>query len=359
MRRTALYDIHIELGAKMVDFAGWSMPVTYSSIIAEHHATRTGCTLFDVSHMGRLYISGRDAEGLLDKVCTRAIASMTPEQARYTHVCREDGGILDDVIVSRLENRFLLVCNASNRDKIVAWLEQHAAGRDITLEDHTTDTVMVAIQGPQTLERVGQLLPFDISDIKRYRCRAGAYMGIEYVCSRTGYTGEDGFEMIVPAGAGRLLASRLFDADAGSPIQPAGLGARDTLRLEAGMPLYGHELSEDIDSISAGQAWCCTLDKDFIGAEVLRRFKNEGPPQTLIGLNLEGRRIARQGTPILTDGRTVGMVTSGTLSPTLERSIAMALVDSAVAKHDTFQLDLRGKLISATRTTMPFYKREA
>jgi aminomethyltransferase len=360
MNKTALHDLHVQLGARMVDFAGWSMPLSYTSIVEEHLATRSGSTFFDVSHMGRIYVRGADAGRFLDHVCTRRVSTMEPEQAHYSHICNEAGGILDDVIVSRLSDSFLVVCNASNREKILTWLQRHASNLSVTLEDHTFKTAMIAIQGPAILDRAAELLPFDVGSIRRYRLKAGKYLGIDYICSRTGYTGEDGFEIIVSSAAGRMLSSSLVDVQdlSRSRIRPAGLGARDTLRLEAAMPLYGHELSEQVDSISAGQGWCVNLDRDFIGSVALAEVQKRGPRRRIAGLELEGRRIARQDMRVEEGGRDVGVVTSGTFSPTLQKSIALAFVDvESAAEGTALQVDLRGQRVSARVTALPFYKR--
>ncbi|MCG3138740.1 MAG: Aminomethyltransferase [Phycisphaerae bacterium] len=361
MQLTPLNDLHVELGANLVDFAGWEMPILYDSIINEHRFTRQHATLFDVSHMGRLFLSGPDAEALLERLNTRPIADMKIGQCRYSHVCREDGGILDDVIVSRLHERWLVVCNASNRDKIVGWIRKHSEGRQVTLDDQTLTTAMIAIQGPDTLALAKDYLTMiDLAGIKRYHCLEGSYLGINYICARTGYTGEDGYELILPAAAGRMLAGSILNAKGAleGRIKPAGLGSRDTLRLEAGMPLYGHELSESVDSLTAGQAWAVDLNKDFIGAPVLRQLQEHGMARQLVGLHIEGKRIARQDTPVEKDGGKIGVVTSGTLSPTLDMVIAMAYVDKQFAAIDTpLQVNLRGQPIAAQVVRLPFYKR--
>jgi aminomethyltransferase len=261
---------------------------------------------------------------------------MDVRQCAYAHVCREDGGILDDVLVSKYDDHWMIVCNAVNRDKIVAWLSKHAAGRDVRIDDKTLRTSMLAIQGPRTIELLGRVIPVPVGDLKRYRFTSGEYMGFAYTVSRTGYTGEDGVELIVPNDIAVAVYQFLrTDEELRKHILPAGLGARDTLRLEAAMPLYGHELNEDIDSISTGQGWCVHLDTDFVGAEALRRIKEEGPKRRIVGLELAGKRIAREGWAILPDGERVGVVTSGTLSPTLEKSIAMGCVASGLAEPGT------------------------
>lgn len=362
MLRTPLYEIHKSLGARLVAFGGWDMPVMYRGITEEHVHTRTASSIFDVSHMGRLFFTGSDAEALLQQVCTRNVSKLKIGRCGYSHVCNEDGGILDDVIVSRYDDKWLMVCNAGNREKIVAHLKQHAAGRNVTLDDQTTQTVMLAIQGPATMELVRQHMPIKIEEMPRYGFVAGSYMGQKYSVFRTGYTGEDGLEIVLPSGVGVLVWDYLTK-DGGAKratIKPAGLGARDTLRLEAGMPLYGHELSEQIDPISAGCAWCVDLTKEFIGAAALKKIFTEGPKRKLTGLVLEGKRIARQGSKIYLNDREVGEVTSGTLSPTLDKSIAMGYVDSGVLAYSpSLTVDIRGMRAGATIVPLPFYKRTA
>ncbi len=361
VRRTPLYNFHTRLGAKMVDFAGWEMPLLFTSIIEEHRHTRSAASVFDVSHMGRIELTGPDAEALLERVCTRRIGDAVVGQSRYSHICNERGGILDDVIVSRFEDHWLVVCNASNRDRIVSWLREQSAGLDLELTDRTEETLMVAIQGPLAVGLVGRLLPVPVADLKRYHFHSGNYMFTPYAVFRSGYTGEDGVEIILPAGVAAFLAGHLTgEGVEDQSLKPAGLGARDTLRLEAGMPLYGHELHENTDSISADLAWCVDLNKDFIGVETLRQVAREGPRHKLVGLELAGRRIARQHAPVLQGSHPVGEVTSGTFSPTLERSIAMAYVDADLTEPGReLVVDLGGRQAEARVVKLPFYKRKA
>jgi aminomethyltransferase len=359
MLQTPLNAFHRECHARLVEFAGWEMPVVYTSIIEEHNFTRQHCSVFDVSHMGRVEFRGPDAEKLLERLNTRNIGSSQPGMCRYSHMCRDDGGILDDVIVSRLEDHFLVVCNASNREKLLGWWDVQRRGFDVDIQDRTLTTAMVAIQGPEAIETVGKLLPLPVADLKRYRFKTGSVVGMDYFIARSGYTGEDGVEIILPASmamtAMRLLLSQA--ADLGRPIKPAGLGARDTLRLEAAMPLYGHELTEDWDSITAGQEWAVDLTKDFIGQPVLKRVKEEGPQRKITGFEVEGKRIARQGASVLQDGQQVGAVTSGTLSPTLGKNIAMGLLKSELSQPGTrVEIDIRGTRTPATVVALPFYK---
>lgn len=364
MLRTTIFDTHKRLGAKMVDFGGWEMPVMYRGIQDEHVHTRTASSIFDVSHMGRILFRGDDAEGLLQTVCTRNIAKLKVGRSGYSHVCNEQGGVLDDVIVSRYEDRLLMVCNASNREKILAHLGRHAEGRKVEIEDTTTTTVMFAVQGPATLElfRTGlDKLPVKLEEMGRYGFLTGSYMGMQYSIFRSGYTGEDGLEVVLPAAAGVLVWNYLTQ-DGGKDrvtIKPAGLGARDTLRLEAAMPLYGHELTEEIDPISAGCRWCVDLEKEFVGVDSLRKIDADGPPRKITGLVLEGRRIVRQGAKVFAGDAEVGEVTSGTLSPTLEKSIAMAYVATEHSTVETsLSVDIRDTRVGATVVPLPFYKRK-
>jgi len=358
--KTPLHSIHVGMGARMVEFAGWEMPVQFTGIVEEHHHTRTACSVFDVSHMGRLRIMGGDAEPFLNRICTRNLAGAEAGRSFYSHVCREDGGILDDVIVSRFTTHWGIVCNASNRDKIVAWLHKHAAGRDVQIVDETMGTAMVACQGPKTLDTAKELTGNDLSTLKRYHFTVRDVGPLQIVTYRTGYTGEDGLEVVLPAALVPFLISKLLGTkEQPHPvIKPAGLGARDTLRIEAAMPLYGHELSEEVDSLTAGQAWCVDLSKDFIGVEPMRRLNERGLPRKLVGLELEGRRIARQDFTVYGAGRAVGEITSGTLSPTLGKSIAMAFVAADVASEGTgLEVEVSGKRVPTKVVKLPFYKR--
>jgi aminomethyltransferase len=362
LKRTPFYDFHVSAGGRIVDFAGWEMPVMYRSIVDEHVHTRNSGSIFDVSHMGRLAISGKDAIAFLNLVFTRNVEAMKVGQCRYGLICNESGGILDDVIVYRDKKNWLMVVNASNRDKINEHFHKVRKDRDLDfdLADQTESTAMIALQGPKVIDKVKEHLDA-VANLKRYEFVSDTFMLlIKYTVSRTGYTGEDGVELILPAKmaptAMKMLAGKFDRPDA--TLKPAGLGARDTLRLEAGMPLYGHELSESIDPISAGLSWAVDLNKNFIGAEALRKIAADGPKRKLVGLVLEGRRIARQGTLITKDGQTVGEVTSGTFSPTLQKSIAMAYVDSALAAEGTpLVADIKGEANPAMVVKLPFYKR--
>ena len=358
MLQTPLHGFHRQTGATLVDFAGWEMPVTYEGLIAEHNHTRQHASIFDVSHMGRIEFSGKDAEGLMEWLNTRPIASMQPGQSRYSHMCREDGGILDDVIVSRMDNRFMVVCNASNRAKLMPWWQQHAEGKDVKITDRTDKTAMIAVQGPAAFDTMNELLPIDLDGLKRYHFRGGNMFGHEYLVARSGYTGEDGVEIIFPASLAETAVNMLVSRTAGSehPVKPAGLGARDTLRTEAGMPLYGHELSEDWDPITGGQAWVVGKDKDFVGREAIEAVR-ANPQRCLVGFEVDGKRTPRQGAGVAVNGEEVGVITSGVKSPTLEKIIAMGFVPPQHSEVGTqVQITLKAATLEAKVVPIPFYK---
>jgi aminomethyltransferase len=362
LKHTPFHDYHVSMGAKMVDFAGWEMPILYRGITDEHNQTRSSGSLFDVSHMGRLYFTGKDVVPFLNKVLTRNVTEQKVGQSRYSLVCNEAGGVLDDVIISKDQKNWILVVNASNRQKIVDHFNAvlKSTGYDVQLEDKTESTAMVAIQGPKVIDRMASLIDsVDIKSLKRYGFETTSYMLIKFTIFRSGYTGEDGVELILPAKMAAIAMKLVGGKDhEGSTVRPAGLGARDTLRMEAGMPLYGHELTEQVDPLSAGLNFAVDLNKDFIGVGPLREIAAAGPKRKLIGLELEGKRIARQGTPVVLDGKVIGEVTSGTLSPTLGKSIAMAYVDSAhTAEGTAVSADLKGTLNPAKIVKLPFYKR--
>lgn len=342
----------------MVDFAGWEMPLLYTGIVEEHHHTRRAASLFDVSHMGRVEFRGPAALDLLQQVCTRQLGDAAVGQSRYSQVCNEAGGILDDVIISRYEDHWLMVCNASNRQKILGWLQRHAQGRAVEITDTTHETVMVALQGPRAVEILSEKAPVPIAELRRYRFLTGSVGGQRFSVFRSGYTGEDGVEAILPAEWAEQIDGFLDMDGAEGCIRPAGLGARDTLRMEAAMPLYGHELGEQMDPISAGLGWSVDLKKDFIGAVALRDIARLGPQRKLVGLELEGRRIARQHSTVFSGEQSVGEVTSGTFSPTLQKSVAMAYVDTAHAGAAvSLAIDIGGQRVGARVVPLPFYKR--
>jgi aminomethyltransferase len=353
--RTPLYQWHVDHKARMVPFAGWDMPVQYAGITAEHKAVRTAAGLFDISHMARVSFGGDDALKLLELVFTNSVATMKDGQVRYGLACQEDGGILDDILVYRWPYGFAAVVNASNREKILGWLDRHRAGLTVDVMDQTFETTMVAVQGPKSVELVAGMFEADVSALKYYFATPTRYGGRPCVVSRTGYTGEDGFEVMVPNAVGVELWEELVSRGA----VPCGLGARDTLRLEAAMPLYGHELNESINPIQAGLAWAVKLDKGpFVGRDAIREAAAKRHPQR-VGLEIEGKRAAREGCTILaTDGGAVGSVTSGSFAPWLEKSIAMGYVAPQCAAVGTkLAIDARGSTLPAAVVPLPFYKR--
>lgn len=353
--RTPLYDWHLAQHGVMVEFGGWDMPIRYGSITEEHQCVRTACGLFDVSHMARLSFSGNDVPALLQHVWTNNAATMKDMQVRYGLICNERGGILDDVLVYRWPYGWSMVVNASNRPKIVAWLEQHKAGRDVTIQDQTESTCMLAVQGPNAVAACAGMFPINLNEIKYYFAMPTRYKGENCVVSRTGYTGEDGVEIMVKAGQGVELADDLLARGA----KPCGLGARDTLRLEAAMPLYGHELNEDLDPLQAGLGWAVKMDKgDFVGRQALLMRQADQARLVRVGLELEGRRAAREGAVVLANGQPIGKVTSGTITPTLNKAIAMAYVSFEHAALGTTLATEVGKTQATARVVaLPFYRR--
>ncbi len=346
----------------MVDFAGWDMPIQYTSIIEEHQAVRTAAGIFDISHMGRLLFEGPDALNLVQLLFTNNAATMKPGQVRYGLICNDKGGILDDVLVYRWPDSFGMVVNASNREKIVTWITEHQGNFSGQIHDLTFQTGMVAVQGPDALPLcIGVTVwwesvpPPDLENLPYYHACRASFLGKPCTISRTGYTGEEGFEFMV----GADQAQALWDDLVGIGATTCGLGARDTLRLEAGMPLYGHELTEEIDPFQAGLDWAVKMDKgDFIGREALLRRREDKTLRRRVGLEVEGKRIAREGAIVILDGKEIGKVTSGTFSPTLAKAIAMAYLEPAYTKVGTLcQVDVRGKAAPARVVPLPFYRR--
>ncbi len=363
---TPLHDWHAAHGGKLVDFAGWSMPVHYGSIVAEHQATRTAGGLFDVSHMGRLKFAGQGAGVFLEGLLTRRVADMAVGQIRYGLVTNEAGGILDDVLVYRFVERgepvHFLVVNASNRAKILNWIRFRLSGRDdVLLNDLTRDTAMIAVQGPRALQLAQPLVAADLASIKYYHGIQAEIAGMPALVSRTGYTGEDGVELTVPAEAAVGVWEKLLTAGAAQGVKAAGLGARDTLRLEAAMPLYGHELTEEINPLEAGLGFAVNLDgRMFPGRDALARIKQSPLARARVGLELAGKRVPREHYPILDATKSpVGEVTSGTFSPTFDKPIAMGYVRSGASQPGTeLFVDIRGQTEPARVVKLPFYRRK-
>lgn len=365
LRQTPMHDWHVAHGGRMVEFGGWHMPVQYRSITDEHQAVRRSAGLFDIAHMGRIRFDGPDAVRFLDHLLTNEVASLKPGQVRYSLICNEAGHVLDDVLVTRVEDWHLLVVNASNREKIVGWIEQHRRGFDVNVDDLSDDWSMLAVQGPRACELLAPLVSADIASLKYYFATKATVLGHPGIVSRTGYTGEDGFEVIVPRDQGTSVWEKLLDRGASAGMLPCGLGCRDTLRLEAAMPLYGHELSESIDPLTAGLSFAVKLTtKDFIGREALQS-KPQPPARARVGIVLSGRRIAREGSAVFSadaspGDKPIGEVTSGTFSPTLEKAIAMSYVERPnAAVGSSVLVDVRGQREPGTISALPFYRRHS
>ena len=358
---TPLHDRHVALGARLIEFGGWLMPVQYSGILEEHRAVRERAGLFDLSHMGELFVEGPQAGAALAAALVSNPPALAIGRAQYSMICAENGGIIDDLIVYRLaEERFLVVANASNAPIVSDALVERLAGFKAVLDDRSLAMALCAVQGPRSVDIVGPLTDVDLGALRYYAIGEGHVAGIPALVARTGYTGEDGFEIFVD----NARALELWDAltAAGEPhgLAPVGLGARDTLRLEAGMPLYGNDLDRSTNPYEAGLGRVVKLDKpgDFVGRAALEKVAREGPARKLVGLVMEGRGIARHGYPVHRDVRRTGEVTSGTHSPSLGRAIAMAYVGPADAESGTIlDVEIREQRVPAKVVDLPFYRR--
>jgi aminomethyltransferase len=359
LKRTPLYAEHKALGARMVPFGGWEMPVQYSGVIDEHQTVRSAVGLFDVSHMGEVELTGPQALQAADRLITNDLGKAADGQAIYTAMCRPDGGIVDDLVVYRFSPERIFICvNAANRDKDFAWIHQHAAGL-CEVTDRGDQWAQIAVQGPKAAALVQRLTPVDLSAIGTYRFATGKVDGVEAILSRTGYTGEDGFELYVPSGEGAKIWRALLEKGADLGVKPAGLGARDSLRLEMRYALYGNDIDDTTTPLEAGLGWVVKLDKpDFIGKAALVAQKAEGPKRKLVGLEVTGRGVARHGYPVLAGGKVVGSVTSGTMGPSVEKPVAMAYLPSELAAIGTeVAVEIRGKPVPAVVVKTPFYQR--
>lgn len=370
MPQTPLYDIHVDAGAAFTDFAGWQMPVRYSSDLAEHAAVRTAAGLFDLSHMAEILVVGPQAAEALDYALAGKLSAIAEGQAKYSLLLSPQGGILDDLVVYRTgPDRYLVVANAANREVAARELRERCAAFDCLVEDESDDIALIALQGPKAEEILRNVDGFDLpglDDLKYYRAIPCTFLdeqGREHnvLVARTGYTGEDGFEFYVAPDAAPALWTAIAETGAGSGLVPAGLAARDTLRLEAGMPLYGHELSTETFPVQAGLdrvVALATKEGDFVGRAAIE----QGPPdgaRVLVGLRSEGKRAGRADYPVMRGDQVVGIVTSGALSPTLGYPIAMAYVDPGAAEATDLELDVRGSRVAASITPLPFYKKES
>jgi aminomethyltransferase len=344
----------------MVDFGGWEMPVQYSGVIAEHQAVRTTAGLFDVSHMGEIEVRGSSAQDFLQYVTTNDLTKLTNGQVQYSALCYEHGGVVDDLTLYRISSEHFMLCvNAANISKDLAWLQSLAATghyTDLTISDCSDNYGLLALQGPLAQPILTLLSFVNLDGLAYYHFRPGTVAGIDLLISRTGYTGEDGFELYCPADSTEKLWQELLRAGTPLGLLPCGLGARDTLRLEKAYALYGHEISAEILPLEARLGWITKLDKgDFVGRSALLKARQLGIPRQLIGLKLTVPGVPRQGYPVTCDGRTVGHVTSGTSSPTLKQGIALALVDrKAVASGQTWQIEIRRRAKDAEKVSLPF-----
>jgi aminomethyltransferase len=358
-QRTPLYDTHVRAGARLVEFAGWEMPVQYAGILDEHEAVRTRVGLFDVSHMGEVVFRGPRALEALSRAFTNDLGKASDGQAQYGCLCRDSGGIVDDVVVYRRAADDLLVCvNAANRAKDFDWLRAHAGGAEISNE--SDDWAQLALQGPLAAQVLQRLTKLNLSAMKTYRFANGEVAGIAALVARTGYTGEDGFELFVASAKGPALWAALMEAGQPEKIAPAGLGARDSLRLEMAYRLYGSDMDDGTTPLEAGLAWVVKLDKgDFVGRDALVKQREAGVPRKLVGFTLTDPGIARHGYPVLQDGRKVGDVTSGTRSPSLGSSIGLAYVPTALAAEGSaFAVEIRGRAAAARVVKTPFYTKK-
>jgi aminomethyltransferase len=362
---TPLTERHRELGARLIEFGGWEMPVQYRGIIEEHRAVRERAGLFDLSHMGELWISGAGAADALAYALVTDPPRLKPGRAHYSVICTPDGGIIDDLIVYRIaEERFLVVPNAANAAAVANELDDRLAGFDAALDDATRRTALIAVQGPSARGILAPLVDLDLEALRYYAIAEGHAAGVPALVARTGYTGEDGFELFLDWDDALASWDRLLEAGAGEGLQPAGLGARDTLRLEAGMALYGNELDRDTDPYEAGLGRLVKLDKtgDFVGREALEQVAAAGPSRQLIGLVVRGRGIARHGHPLFLprEREPAGEVTSGTASPTLGLPVAMGYLPLRASQPGTMvEVGIREARIAAEVVELPFYRREA
>ncbi|MDF0645689.1 MAG: glycine cleavage system aminomethyltransferase GcvT [Nitrospira sp.] len=363
MNRTPLYETHRAAGAKLVDFAGWDMPIQYGSVVEEYQTVRANAGLFDVSHMGRLYLSGSGSGPFLQRLTTNDVAKLAVGQAHYSMMCREDGGILDDVFVYRSgETDFLLCVNASNREKIVEWTTQHHRATDqCAIEDRTSTVAQIAVQGPSSRTVLARLSTKDLGALKLHCSHEDRIAGIPCFVARTGYTGELGFELNMPSERATELWHSLLEAGEDQGMKPAGLGARDLLRLEMGYLLYGNDINEQTSPLEAGAEWTVSFQKGpFLGRDALLAQRNSGVKRRFVAFELTEKGVPRHGFPILdlSSSLTIGEVTSGNLSPLLQKGIGLGYVPVSHSTLGTgIAIDIRGKVLPASVVKAPFYKR--
>jgi aminomethyltransferase len=361
LRKTPLHARHVSLGARMVPFGGWDMPVEYSGISDEHLAVRTRAGLFDVSHMGEIEVAGRDALAGIQHVTSNDASKLKIGQAHYSGLTTERGTFVDDLLVYRLaESHFLLVVNASNIQKDFAWITEHTSGLgDVVAVNTSARYALIAVQGPAAREVLQPLTGVDLGSIKYYWFATGEVASVRSTISRTGYTGEDGYEIFVAPAYAERVWDALLDSGRAVDIRPAGLGARDTLRLEAAMRLYGNDIDDSTTVLEADLEWIVAWNKgDFLGRAALDAQKAAGVPRRIVGFEMVDRAIARHGHSVIVDGLDAGVVTSGTQTPFLKKAIGMAYVPSTLAEGDTIQVDIRNRRAAARIVPLPFYKRQ-
>jgi aminomethyltransferase len=360
LKRTPLFPVYTELGARAIDFGGWELPVQFAGIQKEHDAVRQQAGLFDVSHMGEVMVTGPDALAYLQKLLTNDAAKLEQGQCQYSLMCYQSGGVVDDLLVYKFtDTEYMLVINAGNIDKDMDWMQQNKSGT-VDLRNISDQTAMLALQGPHAEQILWKLTDAPIKDLKTYHFLSNVQVsGIPALISRTGYTGEDGFELYIDKDDAIKLWNLLLDAGKEEGLLPAGLGARDTLRFEARLPLYGQELSQDISPLEAGLSMFVKLDKgDFNGSAALAEQKANGAPRKLVGIEMIERGIPRSHYPVFADGKKIGEVTTGTQSPTLKRNVGLALLDKAYTLLDTeVYVEIRGAQVKAKVVATPFYKR--
>jgi aminomethyltransferase len=359
LKKTPLFEVHVESGARMVAFSGWSMPVQYTGVIDEHQTVRTAVGLFDVSHMGEVELKGPRALEVTNRIITNDVSKIVDGQALYTVMCRPDGGIVDDLVVYRMSSDHVFICvNAANREKDFAWIKEQA-NNDCQVINASDDWAQIAVQGPKAAELVKRLADTSTDDIKTYHFKRGNVAGKSAIISRTGYTGEDGFELYVASKDGPHVWRALIDKGKDLGVKPAGLGARDSLRLEMRYALYGNDIDDHTNPIEAGLGWVVKLDKpDFLAKKTLEKVKSEGPKRKLVGFEMVDRGIARHGYPVVKDGKKIGEVTSGTMGPSIDKAIGMAYVPAELSGIGTeIDVEIRGKPVKAKVVKTPFYQR--
>jgi aminomethyltransferase len=359
LKRTSLHAFHIENSARMVPFGGWDMPVQYTGILAEHLAVRKSAGLFDVSHMGEATVSGPDARAFLNYLVTNDVGTMTPGRVLYTPMCYKSGTVVDDLLIyCRSDTDFLLCINAGNTGKDIAWMQEQSGAFDCSVEDVSSEYCQIAIQGPQADSILQKLANSSLAEIGYYHFAEGDVCGCAAILSRTGYTGESGFEVYAPWEKGESIARALWEAGQGDGLVLAGLGARDSLRLEAGFPLYGHEISDEVTPFEGGIGWTVKLKKtvDFVGKTALLKQKQAGVPRRTVFFTMEDRRIARAGTAVFCGNERVGEVVSGTQSPILNKPIGSALINADFFSSQNLEVDLRGNRYAIKLAKTPIHK---